>query len=230
MKNRIGWVLLMTAPMALFGCDNDIGITGNAQCDGQKQPSEDTVDSPFDADNDGFFDGSNAGCVAAYDASALDCDDRDEDIHPGADEVACNGADDDCDAETPDDDECTESDDFSGTYIVTPAVSYACAFNSVTLSVSSFTVTDANPTILVVASGDTQPGSMSGSFDSANGFVATNAISSGGGGCDETYSVDATFTSADEMSGTLTATFFDASGIGGCFDCADQTFSFTAVR
>ncbi|MFT6819761.1 MAG: hypothetical protein ACJATT_003585, partial [Myxococcota bacterium] len=31
-------------------------------------------------------------------------------------------------------------------------------------------------------------------------------------------------------SGTLTATYFDASGIGGCFDCTDQTFSFTAVR
>lgn len=221
----LGTVLLLST-----ACKGDISITGNAACDGVQQPSEDTVDAPFDADEDGFFDGSNAGCVATYAVEDLDCNDRDADIHPDASEVACNDVDDDCDEETPDDDECVASDDFSGTYIVTPQITYACAFNNVTLSVSSFTVTDANPTLLVAGSGGSQPGSMSGTFDSANGFTASNTISSGGAGCDETYTVDAEFTSEDELSGTLTATFFDASGIGGCFDCTDQTFSFTAVR
>ena len=218
------------ALLTLVACTPDVGITGNAQCDGQKQPSEDTVDSPFDADNDGFFDGSNNGCVETYAASALDCNDRDDTVNPDGQEIPCNGLDDDCDPATPDDDECTASEDFSGTYIVTPTLSYACALNSVTINVNALTVTDANPTLLVAGTGGNQPGSMSGTFDSANGFVVSNVISSGGAGCDETYTIDAEFTSADEMTGTLTATFFGAGGDLSCLDCTDQTFTFTAVR
>jgi len=103
----------------LASCGQDIGITKDARCDGQLQPAEDTVDQPFDVDQDGFFDGNNADCLAAYGIDRVDCDDGDPEVNPGAAEVACDGVDNDCDAETldgPDADldgvsACTDCDD-----------------------------------------------------------------------------------------------------------------------
>ena len=92
--------------------------------------------------------------------------------------------------------------------------------------------------ILVSGLSGTQSGSMSGSFTSASDFEATNFISSGGGGCDETYTITGTFTSSTSFEATFTADFYDASGTGfGCGDstiftppCTLQTFTVTGTR
>ncbi|MFT4976042.1 MAG: hypothetical protein ACI8S6_001937 [Myxococcota bacterium] len=105
--------------VSMLGCTNDIKLTAQAQCDGILQPEEETVDSPFDADEDGFFDAANPGCAATYAPEYLDCSDRDPDISPGRGEVTCDGLDNDCDELTPDsldqDDDgysdCDECDD-----------------------------------------------------------------------------------------------------------------------
>ena len=88
---------------AVTACNYDSVLTASSRCDATKQSDEEYVDSPFDADGDGFFDGSNPDCQATYDASALDCDDRDPDVHPEATETLCNGLDDDCDGEIDED-------------------------------------------------------------------------------------------------------------------------------
>ncbi len=68
------------------GVDND--------CDGRVD--EEAVDRFVDADGDGFGDPDVlADCDAGVD-NADDCDDRQAEVNPDADEV-CNGADDDCD-------------------------------------------------------------------------------------------------------------------------------------
>jgi hypothetical protein len=85
---------------ALSACNQDIGLTESAICDGAQQQGEDGVDAAFDRDGDGFFDGSNPDCVATYDAEHLDCDDGAADAHPGAPEIACDQVDNDCDPAT----------------------------------------------------------------------------------------------------------------------------------
>lgn len=86
--------------LGLAACGQDIAVTKDAVCDGQLQTAEDTVDAPFDADEDGYVDGTNSDCVAAYSAERLDCDDRNPDVHPDGTEVECDGLDNDCDAAT----------------------------------------------------------------------------------------------------------------------------------
>jgi hypothetical protein len=71
-------------------------------CDGVRQADETVVDAPFDRDGDGFVDGADPGCAAAYPPALLDCDDADPAVNPSADEVRCDGVDDDCRADTPD--------------------------------------------------------------------------------------------------------------------------------
>ncbi|MEC7984685.1 MAG: putative metal-binding motif-containing protein [Myxococcota bacterium] len=353
-----------------LGCtSNKYSITEKSTCDGELQSDEETVDSPYDRDGDGYFDASNPDCEATYDAADLDCDDLDPEINPGASEincdgidndcngetldesdidgdgytscedcadsiptinpgmtevpcdnldndcneatpdssdvdedgysdcedcadddpninpgmteVECNGIDDDCDEETLDgedldgdgspgcldcDDsnalnfpenietcdgmdndcdalideleECEPEDDYSDTWIVIPPVSFSCASNSVTINLSALEIIDAYPVILVSGLSGTQPGSMSGEFISATEFEATNFISSGGAGCDETYTITGTFTSSTSFEATFTAAYYDASGTGfGCGDsmffppmCTDQSFTISGTR
>jgi hypothetical protein len=84
------------------GCGQDVAISASAQCDGEAQKVETTVDAPFDFDHDGYFDARIPDCAETYDASLLDCDDSNPDIHPGVAEVACDDLDNDCDEATVD--------------------------------------------------------------------------------------------------------------------------------
>ena len=108
MRRALGSLVLLL----VAGCGTDIAITKQAVCDGVLQPGEETPDGPFDVDQDGAFDGANPGCAATYQATLLDCDDADPAVRPGADEVGCNGIDDDCTADTPDGDD-VDADGFS---------------------------------------------------------------------------------------------------------------------
>jgi hypothetical protein len=305
---------------ALLACGGDVRVSSNSRCNGVQEPSEDTVDQPFDEDGDGYFDGENTDCQEAYDV--LDCDDGNAAVHPGLVEIECNALDDDCDEETvesvdwdedgssscedcddsngaifpgnaeicdgldndcdPDTDEgvdadedgssscvdCDDSDpvnfpgntelcdgldnncndqadegldcftDYAGTWVITPPISYSCASNTVTVNVSALEVTDAGGTILFTSPGTAQPGVMSGPLTDGTDFTATNAISSGGAGCDETYNIAGSFDSLDSFTATFTASFYDASGTGlGCGDgvffvpvCADQSWSIAGSR
>lgn len=98
------WIIL-----AMGGCegatDSDMPPVDNFTpvCDGRKQDGEEVTDGPFDMDGDSFYDGSDPGCVATYQATQLDCDDTNPDVNPGAFEILCNGFDEDCQDSTPDD-------------------------------------------------------------------------------------------------------------------------------
>jgi len=301
--------LFNAAGLAMLGlliasCSGDVRVASNSFCDGIEQPSENGVDSPFDADGDGYFDAENTDCAEAYEAEFLDCDDNDAEINPRATEVQCDDTDNDCDAatlEAEDADEdgvlaCTDCDDndadqtneqdidfdedgsdacfdcddndpanfpgnpeicdnrdndcsgvaddgedcftdYSGTWVVTPAVSYACAGNNVTLNVGALTITDAGTVVVVAGVGGSQPGAMNGTKDGDN-FTAENIISSGGAGCQESYAITGSFLSMSEFTATLTAEFLDESGTGiGCGDdsfftppCTNQSWSITGSR
>jgi nitrous oxidase accessory protein NosD len=88
-------------------------------CDGKLQAGEKSVDEPFDGDGDGYFDLLNEDCRSVYMQEGLDCNDNDPNIHPGAEEIGCNGVDDDCRADTADEidfdadgvGECSDCDD-----------------------------------------------------------------------------------------------------------------------
>lgn len=109
--------------LTTLACQSDIGITETSLCDGELQRSEDGVDSPYDRDGDGYFDGSNPGCQDTYASEDLDCDDLDPEVNPGALETECNEIDDDCDPLTldaADEDQdgvmaCDDCDDLNAT-------------------------------------------------------------------------------------------------------------------
>lgn len=89
----------------LAACGQDFKVSESAKCNGRLEGTEATVDSPFDADLDGYFDGGNPDCQATYADTLWDCNDQNEDINPGQPELACNGVDDDCDELTLDADD-----------------------------------------------------------------------------------------------------------------------------
>jgi hypothetical protein len=209
MASRVPFLLVVLA-----GCDNDVAIGQNAQCDGMLQPAETTVDDPFDQDGDGFFDGNVPDCAATYAATDLDCDDGEATVHPGAAEVCGDDLDNDCDGT--DEGACAS---YTGTWGIDPVVSYSCAYDLVTVSFNTLSVFDAAPNITFGASGG-QPGTMTGLIDGQGAFSVQNTIS---GACAETYTLAGTFTSADAFEATFTASFSGSY----CLDCTTQTFPVT---
>jgi hypothetical protein len=79
-------------------------------CDGVDDDCDAEIDEDFDDDDDGYFD-ETVGACATYYGSLADCDDGDDDIHPGAVE-ACNGVDDDCSGTLPPEELDGDSDGF----------------------------------------------------------------------------------------------------------------------
>ena len=100
-------LLLMVPALCLLttGCptsSTDDDDASDSLCNGERDTGEFTTDDTYDADGDGFFDPSDPGCAATYDADQLDCDETDAFVNPGEEEVACNSKDDDCDGSTRD--------------------------------------------------------------------------------------------------------------------------------
>jgi hypothetical protein len=93
-------LLISLGTLSLSSCGVDVGLTESSHCDGALQGSEDTVDSPYDVDGDGYFDGANADCVATYSSERLDCNDLNPDVNPGMEETTCDGLDNDCNPDT----------------------------------------------------------------------------------------------------------------------------------
>jgi hypothetical protein len=240
-------LLISLAPLGLlWACNNDVGITGAAVCDGLAQETEETVDSPFDADGDGFFDAANPGCAATYPPERLDCHDANEDVNPEGFELTCNGIDDDCDPATADseeevcgdgvDNDCdTRTDEGCGgdtggggvaVFDIEPAVQLSCAYGLVSINFDSVTVTDNGSTMIIgPTTGGSQPGNMSGA--SADPFTVSNTLS---GTCTEVFTIEAGWDDADTFSGTFSAEFIDGSGLGLCYDCVNDTWNITATR
>ncbi|MBN96235.1 MAG: hypothetical protein CL928_19520 [Deltaproteobacteria bacterium] len=100
--------------VSAVGCTaSDSNIRDQAQCDGELNSVEESVDDAFDADGDGYFDIDNADCQGVYELEQLDCDDGNPDVHPGMLEVTCNDVDDDCSEETLD----SPDSDADGAYL-----------------------------------------------------------------------------------------------------------------
>jgi len=68
----------------MVSCGGGVTVTTGSFCDGIHQPSEPTIDSPYDLDGDGFFDALNETCAYSYPPEELDCDDANPDVHPAA--------------------------------------------------------------------------------------------------------------------------------------------------
>jgi len=76
--------------------DSDAAVNPDAAevCDGDDENCNGESDEDFDFDGDGFFAGTDAGCVTFYGA-LVDCNDLDELSNTDASEI-CDGADNDC--------------------------------------------------------------------------------------------------------------------------------------
>ncbi|MCB9674296.1 MAG: hypothetical protein H6737_04215 [Alphaproteobacteria bacterium] len=116
--------------MAIWDCDDNEPLANDLQaelpCDGIDNDCDGFVDEGFttyypDLDGDGYGTGAGQGTCPAT-AFALvggDCDDGAPAVNPGANEITCNGIDDDCSAGTPDEQDldndgdgfCTDCDD-----------------------------------------------------------------------------------------------------------------------
>lgn len=220
------WLVLF----ALGACNSDISVIETAACDGQLQAGEETVDGAFDRDGDGYLDGNNPDCVATYGVEALDCDDGDEGVNPAADEVACNGTDEDCDPEgTPDGlDSAACATDLSGQWTLDAGITYQCAHSIlggylVDISFDTLSVVDGESSLQIAAIGNGQPGTLTGTRSEDGSFVVSRTIS---GMCTESYTFRGEF-----LDGTHLDATFDAGFSGtGCSDCQSQSIPFSATR
>jgi hypothetical protein len=115
-------MLILTLLLLPLGCSGSkVTSVESSECDGELQGGETGLDAPYDQDGDGYFDRNISGCVDHYPPEQLDCNDSDPAINAGAEEVPCDGVDNDCSDETPDSvdadydgfldcDECDDSD------------------------------------------------------------------------------------------------------------------------
>ena len=81
-------------------------------CDGADNNCDGQLDEDFDLDGDGWFDGENEDCQAAWPANEWDCDDGDGAVFPFNIEDCANGIDDNCDGQI-DEDEDVDGDGVS---------------------------------------------------------------------------------------------------------------------
>ena len=177
------------------------------QCNGVDEDCNEVTTDGDDFDADGF-------------TACDDCDDSEEAINPGHDEECENSVDDDCDGDI--DENCDT--DYSGSWDLDSTSRYSCAFGLVSINFDAVFIVDAYPDITVSSTGSgSQPGTMTGSFTSRDTFEADRTIT---GGCNEIYAISGTFVDDNNFDATFTASFRGS----GCFDCADQTFSFSGSR
>jgi len=193
-----GGVCILTETNCSDGIDND--SDGGTDC----------ADSDCDAMScdDGLFCTGTDSCQGGVCVSTGDpCDgvDGDSDCSETCDEgaSACTGND-------PQDSVCdggtcdgvgTCVTDFSGTWSITPTVSYTCAFGLVNYNFNQITVDDSNPIISFTTSGN--PNTMTGTL-TGNDFIASHII---GGGCTETYTITGTFNNPNSFTAAFTADF-----------------------
>ena len=92
-----GYISLADCPDVGDDCDDDdaSAYPGNLEsCDGVDNDCDADIDEDFDQDGDGYFDAFS--CGGNYDVE--DCDDLNDFVYPGAEEL-CNSTDDDCDGD-----------------------------------------------------------------------------------------------------------------------------------
>jgi hypothetical protein len=129
-------------------------------------------------------------------------------------DLACTGS---CDFDTAG---CTSSWNPSGTYTVSPAIDFSCAYGLVTLDVSLLLFNDTG--VLLYA----DMGSCVMQGTSSIGSRTFDISCTLPGTCAETYSLTGSFTDDDHWTATMTATFVGSL----CLDCTNQSWDVTGSR
>jgi hypothetical protein len=210
---RLRHFILSIPLIPCLACGPDVSLTETSRCDGALQKSEDTVDSPYDEDGDGYFDANNPECVENYPAELLDCDDSDPETFN-----ACDTA-----VPTDTDEEEDEEEDWSGTWFLGSEIQYGCAFGYVEIAFATVDITHAGSNLLIEGEGTKgQPGKTAGTVD-ANVFYTDRTIT---GTCDESYIFEGEFTSNDRFQGSFTAQYTGSA----CYDCVTQKWDITGER
>jgi hypothetical protein len=112
----------------------------------------------------------------------------------------------------------------SGTYSLSPAPSYSCAWGTVNLSLFSLQFVD-NGSSLFISPAVSGCCSMQGD-SAADGTFTASCLCPGGGACDEHYTLTGTFSNDTTWSGTFTAQY---SG-GLCLDCTTYSTPVTGTK
>jgi hypothetical protein len=121
---------------------------------------------------------------------------------------------------------CTRPFDPTGTYTVTPAPAYSCAFGLVGFNLGTLQFVDNGTTLSVLNSGTGSPGlpcSMQGASARASRMFDVSCLAPGS--CNETYRLVGSYTGDSTWTGTFTATY-----TGSCFGCSYPSQSVTGRR